>query len=370
MHVVGLQECQHLIQNGSGDRASLHGEGDDHPYRLVASADPSEEFTAMGDLSDGEWRKCLASKAGVLFHSELAPQYLDQRIGTRYAVVAFESFVFASVYLPHKGTFGKNAESEWKIVDVYQRILRHLALDCKYLQQHYHIKHLIVAADANVEVLKNSFHGPLQISGEGVLAEEGGGRGGYEKRARAIRRAMSEALVSTMGVLGLQLSNTFGTSRSVKEEGVTTWRSTRGYEHVYDYLAVPACWKYPDTHATWLTPQAAKKRSDADTLWSDHKLLSLKAPAREDIQVRRFQPAQKSFKKWALRPGVAGREAAAIFDQVLLPCTHPFRRIEEEELVEEGLELGGKISKTFPNLGVKRRKISRQRWIGLEGEWF
>eukprot|EP00959_Pyramimonas_sp_CCMP1952_P114602 2395971-Pyramimonas_sp.AAC.1 len=65
-----------------------------------------------------------------------------------------------------------------------------------------------------------------------------------------------------MGILGLQLANTFGAPRRCEEEGDTTWRSTRGYEQVYDYLAVPKSWKLPPTTSTWLIPEAAgRKRS-------------------------------------------------------------------------------------------------------------
>ena len=228
--MIGLQETQNLIQSESTDGS---------PFHAILSTE-GEDFQNLS----GEIVRSPSGHAGVLYRSTLANQFLDQRMGIRYAAVAFKSFIFASVYLPHKGTMGKTEEAEWSIVQLYQSILKNLAMDCKQLQQLHHIKHVIISIDANVEVHQQSISGDFQVSGDGVLPEQRGGRGGHEKRAKIIRKAMSEALVATLGTLGLQLANTFGTPRHTKEEGDTTWRSTRGYEHIYDYLAVPKSWRF------------------------------------------------------------------------------------------------------------------------------
>ena len=323
--MIGLQEAQYLIQDESSD---------DSPWHAILSAE-GDDFSKL----NGEVVRSPSGHAGVLYRSTIANQFLDQRIGTRYVAVAFQSFIFASVYLPHKGTMGKTEEAEWSIVQLYQDILKRLAMDCHQLQHLHHIKHLIISIDANVEVHQNSVLGNLQVSGDGVLPEQRGGRGGHEKRARIIRKAMSEALVATLGALGLQLANTFGTPRHTKEEGETTWRSTRGYEHIYDYLAVPKSWRLPSTAVAWLVPGAAHraraKKSDRelDTFWSDHKLVSLTAPDIEELQQGRARGQTKSFARWHVDPGLPTRNAAAHFDRTLLPRSHPFSSIEEE--VEE-----------------------------------
>ena len=334
--MIGLQEAQHLIQDESSDDSPLHA---------ILSAE-GDDFQNL----NGEVVRSPSGHAGVLYRSTLANQFLDQRIGTIYVAVAFQSFIFASVYLPHKGTMGNTEEAEWGIVQLYQDILKKFAMYCKQLQQLHHIKHLIISIDANVEVHQHSISGHLQVSGDGVLPEQRGGRGGHEKRARIIRRAMSEALVATMGTLGLQLANTFGTPRHTKEEGDTTWRSTRGYEHIYDYLAVPKSWKLPATSTAWLIPGAAGRRRakirdmELDTFWSDHKLVTLTAPNIEEIQLDRSRVQAKRLAHWQVDPGFPTRNAAAHFDRALLPRSHPFccgpnTVLEEEvEINKEDLE--------------------------------
>eukprot|EP00959_Pyramimonas_sp_CCMP1952_P364985 7642827-Pyramimonas_sp.AAC.1 len=116
---------------------------------------------------------------------------------------------------------------------------------------------------------------------------------------------MSEALVATMGILGVQLANTFGAPRHRKEEGGTTWRRTRGYEHLEErYL--------------W------KGDVSSDAFWSDHELLSLTAPSIENIQLDRASCLPRKMAHWHVDPGVPSRDAAALFDRALLPSSRIF----------------------------------------------
>ena len=76
--MIGLQEAQNLIQSESTD---------DSHFRAILSTE-GEDFQNLS----GEIVRSPSGHAGVLYRSTLADQFLDQRMGIRYAAVAFKSW--------------------------------------------------------------------------------------------------------------------------------------------------------------------------------------------------------------------------------------------------------------------------------------
>ena len=295
LDVIGLQECQ-FLQEGTDDT--------DMPYQLF---------------------RCDTGKAGIAVDQKLMPLFRKHHPGERYVICVFQGFLFVSLYLPHKDTLDPsgNWERQRDTVVWYQQLLLSMALAIQGLKKEFGIKHVIISMDANVEVFRNSVRDGFQVSGEATLGSAAPRRGGHEKQKHAIRTCMADALCTTMGALGLQLTNTFGDRRESREDvSSCTWRSQYGYEHVYDYLAIPRSWPHLAVTKKWLLPDNIPPNTP-DTFLSDHKLLEMNVPQLSDMRSRKTVPAIPSFAKWRVPPGME-KIVARRFDHELAPSSHPF----------------------------------------------
>eukprot|EP00959_Pyramimonas_sp_CCMP1952_P327159 6848643-Pyramimonas_sp.AAC.1 len=148
----------------------------------------------------------------------------------------FQGFLFVLLDLPREDTldsFG-NWEKQREIVAGHQQLLLSMALSVQGLRDQ--------ACDyldgRECGSFRNSVRDGFQVSGEATLGSKVLDGWGHEKQSHAIITGLADALCATTGALGLRLTNTFG-NRSREGVSACAWRSQYGYEHVYDYLAIP-----------------------------------------------------------------------------------------------------------------------------------
>eukprot|EP00959_Pyramimonas_sp_CCMP1952_P436126 9132811-Pyramimonas_sp.AAC.1 len=189
------------------------------------------------------------------------------------------------LHLPHKCTCGKTKECFRATLCMFHGVLRDIALNVQSFRRRFHCEEALVGVDAQVEARAHVSHGGREVAGASVGSPVPPSRGrGTRKPAGLLNRECSEALTCTIGALGLQLSNTFGS------RGSPTWKSSKWnhcknldecqrFEHVYDYFATPISWGCPEVVTSWLEPSVSRGGS-RPAFWSDHAMLTLQVPAR------------------------------------------------------------------------------------------
>eukprot|EP00959_Pyramimonas_sp_CCMP1952_P065073 1358723-Pyramimonas_sp.AAC.1 len=100
--------------------------------------------------------------------------------------------------------------------------------------------------------------------------------------AHEFSQAYSEALTTTIGVLGLLMASTFFGPRRSTRRSTKCIPEADEYQHVYGYLCVPRRWfaDLPPTSVTWAVPREAMAVDtlQLETWWSDRAIVSRVLP--------------------------------------------------------------------------------------------
>ena len=236
--------------------------------------------------------------------------------------MVFQRFIAVSVYLPHKYIIGKTGDDFFLALCEYQRVLREVALAVQSLKTTYRVKDVVLGVDAQVEVEAEVFHEQWPVTGpavDGTSQVPRGPTGGFERLAHEYCQAFSEAITTTIGLLGLTMCNTFGGAR------VPTWRSTKyipdgqTYQHVYDYICIPRAWTLPQATVVWPVPREARDRRKAETYWSDHAVVSVPLPAGVQPESKRGRRKERSNTHWICQE-TALAPLRATLESCLLAC--------------------------------------------------
>ena len=261
-----------------------------------------QEAQYVDDLGESwQMERSDCKRACIVYQRILSDQFLHAKRGDRWCAVVFQRFIAVSVYLPHKYIIGKAGDDFFLALCEYQRVLREVALAVQALKTTYRVKDVVLGVDAQVEVEAEVFHEQWPVTGpavDGTSQAPRGPTGGFERLAHEYCQAFSEAITTTIGLLGLTMCNTFGGAR------VPTWRSTKyipdghKYQHVYDYICIPRAWTLPEATVVWPVPREARDRKRAEMYWSDHAIVSVPLPSCVQTETKRGRRKERGNTHW------------------------------------------------------------------------